>query len=492
MRTTTTDIVTALVDRACDTPSAPYLTTIADGESTTLTFAEAEAAARRSAARLIAEHDVAPGSLIALRPRNDAASVIEFLGAQFAGCGVLMLDPGISERHRTTIARTHGACLILDAGAPAQPVSVGTIDTAVAGSLDATAVVFNTSGSTSVPKAVALPHSAVMANAASFTAHHGLSSIDRILTCLPIHHSNAVNTCLISPLVSGGHSILVPPDGLLDLPRSIMECEPTILSVVPSLLDVLAKIWRYPRAPATLRYVLTAAAPLTAMTVERVRDRIGIRVVQAYGLTETVNFSTTIPVDLSPEDYVDLMVRTATPSVGVALPGVEVTVRDGDGRLLPPGVTGEVCMAGAALMRGYVGDPTATAKVLRDGHFRSGDLGHFERHASIGDLLFLSGRIKNIVKVRGEQVSFEEVEHALRALAGVLDAGCVAVPDVRDGERVVAAICADGASPRELMARMAAEWPRRMVPKDIVIVDEIPRTATGKIVRTELRRRLGL
>lgn len=489
------DLVEVFAARVKDTPDAPYVSALdAGGELETHTFAQIWRAARAAASEFPAP---GRGSLVALVPASDVGSVVALWGALVAGHGVLMLDPAWSQGQRAEIAAAYGASLVDHrtwATREADPVAQQARDSAERPSGDParTALVFNTSGSTGVPKAVALPHTAVLANAHSFTAHHSLSSDVTILSPLPLHHSNAVNTCLMSPLVSGGHSVLIAPSALLDLPRWIRAVQPTIISAVPSVLDALLKVWRGEPMPASVRYALSAAAPLSRDTASALLDRLGLRVVQAYGLSETVNFSTTMPVDLTPEDYRALMVDRPTPSVGVAIQDVALQVCDPAGNPLPHGEIGEVLISGPALMSGYLGAPEETARVLQDGVFRSGDLGYLEQWPGVGALLYLTGRSKNVAKVRGEQVSCEEVEHILRAMPRVDDAGCIIVPDARDGERLLAAVVSDDdAVAAAILAELRSSWPDRIRPQSIVLVDAIPRTVTGKLRREELRLLVG-
>lgn len=490
------DLVEVFAARVKDTPDAPYVSALdAGGELETHTFVQIWRAAQAAASEFPAPESE---SLVALVPASDVCSVVALWGALVAGHGVLMLDPAWSQDQRAEIAAAYGASLVdhrtwttrevdpvvgHQARGPAERPS---------GDPARTALVFNTSGSTGVPKAVALPHTALLANAHSFAAHHSLTSDVTILSPLPLHHSNAVNTCLMSPLVSGGHSVLIAPSALLDLPRWIRAVRPTIISAVPSVLDALLKVWRGEPMPASVRYALSAAAPLSRDTASALLDRLGLRVVQAYGLSETVNFSTTMPVDLTPEDYRALMVDRPTPSVGIAIQDVALQVCDAAGSPLPHGEIGEVLISGPALMSGYLGAPEETARVLQDGVFRTGDLGYLEERPGVGALLYLTGRSKNVAKVRGEQVSCEEVEHILRAMPNVDDAGCIIVPDARDGERLLAAVVSDDdAVAAAILAELRSSWPDRIRPQAIVLVDAIPRTVTGKLRREELRLLVG-
>jgi acyl-CoA synthetase (AMP-forming)/AMP-acid ligase II len=240
--------------------------------------------------------------------------------------------------------------------------------------------------------------------------------------------------------------------------------------------------------PSELRYFVSAAAPLARRTARAVHERLGIRVIQGYGLSETTNFSTTMPTNLAGEAYQRLMLDADIPSIGVALYGNEVEVHRPDGSTARPGEAGEICMRGLNVMRGYAGNDVATTEAFRGGWFHSGDLGSYVDDADTGGRFFMiTGRAKNIAKVAGAAVSLDEMDRVLSGLSGVIDAACVAVPHPLLGEEVIAAIvCRQPVEERDVRAYLRGTFAAAVLPRRIVRVERIARTPTGKLKRAEL------
>jgi acyl-CoA synthetase (AMP-forming)/AMP-acid ligase II len=258
--------------------------------------------------------------------------------------------------------------------------------------------------------------------------------------------------------------------------------------VVPTILEVLSDTWRGAAPPSELAYFVSAAAPLTARTARRVVDRLGVPVIQGYGLTETTNFSTTLPTDLPQDVYRRLVLDADIPTIGSALDGNEMAVLDRDCERLAAGETGEVCMRGHNVMSRYAANPEATEAAFKGGWFHSGDIGYAVEDEATGRTYFvLTGRIKNIAKVSGESVSLEEMDRVLRAAPEVVDAACVALPHRLMGEQIVAAVVLSGAEDGvDLRAHLGETFPPAVLPRRIVRLDSLPRTPTGKIIRREL------
>src|SRR5262249_47574677 len=188
------------------------------------------------------------------------------------------------------------------------------------------------------------------------------------------------------------------------------------------------------RAFPALRYFVSAAAPLHTTTAQAVFDRFGKHVVQGYGLSECMNFATTMPVDLGDDDYRALMLQSTTPPAGHALSGCEVAVGGGEGAMVGAGTAGEVCVRGHSLMSGFLGNPRATAEALRDGWLRTGDLGRWDPGPDGRPLVTITGQLKHIAKCGGIGVALEEVERAVRRSPAVREACCVSRPHRALGE----------------------------------------------------------
>ncbi len=497
---------TALVQRAREHGDAPLLTAVSrNKEETELTYRMADVASRSIAAWLTAEFGGRRGPL-ALAPTNDVPSVLAVLGALRAGFSVLMLGPSDPpERRALQMAAVDALALLHAPGstAPQDPRALvlpdwrsSAVDPRAQSWRDpeiepeADALFFATSGSTAASKIVAQTHRNTVANAEALRRHHSLSDRDRILGCLPIHHVNGMHFTVLGAMMAGAHTVLAESFSPLTYPGLLTTYRPRIASVVPSVLETLVEMWRRPRMPGNFDYFVTAAAPLTAGTARAVVDRLGAKVLQGYGLSETTNFSTTLPSDLSDASYARLMLDTNIPSVGIALPGNDVAVLDGEGSPLPVGEVGEVCIRGLNVMARYAGNEPATKEAFRGDWFHSGDLGYRIEEGG-RDFFVLTGRIKNIAKVAGETVSLEEMDRRLRALPQVRDAACIAVPARFAGERIVAAVVlAQDVDPASLTAPLRAHFPESLLPDRVVALQEIQRTPTGKVLRPQLRSAL--
>src|SRR6185503_19028555 len=164
---------------------------------------------------------------------------------------------------------------------------------------DSAALLFGTSGSTAVSKIVSQSHRNAVVNAYAVSLHHRLRPGDRLLGCLPFHHVNGVHFTLLATLYAGAHAVVLntfDPRTYIDV---IERFRPRLASVVPSLLEVLLDTCGDRALPREFDYFVSAAAPLAARTARAVRNQFRTRVLQGYGLTETTNFSTTVPTDLA-------------------------------------------------------------------------------------------------------------------------------------------------------------------------------------------------
>jgi acyl-CoA synthetase (AMP-forming)/AMP-acid ligase II len=191
-----------------------------------------------------------------------------------------------------------------------------------------------------------------------------------------------------------------------------------------------------------------------------------------YGLTESATRVTYLP----PE-----WLRAKPQSVGRPLRGVQLEIRADDGRVEPPGVVGQVYVRGPNVMQRYLGDPELTASTLESGWLRTGDLGYLDAEGC----LFITGRQKEIIKVAGERISPAEIESVVASHPGVADAAVVGAPDPLLGETVWAYVVPTRGSQglTGVGAYCAARLAPAKVPRKFIVVDRIPRTATGKIRR---------
>jgi long-chain acyl-CoA synthetase len=228
----------------------------------------------------------------------------------------------------------------------------------------------------------------------------------------------------------------------------------------------------------SFRYLIAGGEPLSTQLRTRFEARFGVTICQGYGLTETGPVLNWLrPEDGQPE------------SVGKALPGIEERVVDGDGKPLPAGEAGEIRVRGPNVMKGYFKLPEANARAFdSEGFFRTGDLGRFDSEGN----LYITGRLSDLIIVAGENVYPAEVEGVINAYPGVADCAVLGEPDETRGQVVVAFV-----EPEEGVHFDESEihgWCRRrlaayQVPRRVVVVEHLPRTATGKVVRGELHTR---
>lgn len=494
-------VVAALDDRARHRPTAPYLTTVApDGSRTTVTFAETREISERLAGWLSRECRLRPGQVIGLQPANDLAAAMAILAVLRTGAACLLLSPHDPARRLRAQLESQQAVAVLRSSGVAEAAGVDAVELPDVRSLPdlghrtdrpldpaGDALLFSTSGSTAAAKVVAQSHRNAVTNAEGFRRHHRLQPGDRILGFLPIYHVNGVHSTLLGPIVAGAHVTLAHALDPFGYPQLLRDVRPRIASVVPSALEALLVTWRDGGLPPGFEYFLSAAAPLGAQTARNVFDQLGAKIVQGYGLTETTNFSTTMPPDLSDDDYRRLMLDTDIPPIGVAIHGNEVTVRGPAGEPLAPGQVGEIQVRGHNVMSRYAGNPEATAEAFAGGWFHTGDLGMLRADSATGrEYVVITGRIKNMAKVRGEAVSLEEMERVLRDHPDVTDAACVATPDRLTGEQITVALVAPRGVPADLTDHLRQVFAEAALPSRVVLVDAVPRTPTGKIRRPDL------
>ena len=242
---------------------------------------------------------------------------------------------------------------------------------------------------------------------------------------------------------------------------------------------------------ATLRYAVSAAAPLSIGVVQQASERLGLRIVQGYGLSEVTNFSC-----LMPPNCLDTSTRAgcspgARTSVGSHLPNQEVEIHDGR-EVAPPGVEGEIVIRGHCVMSGYLHHSAATEEVFRGGWFHTGDLGYSFLDDQGRKYIHVSGRIREIAKRSGAMVSLLELDEVLASIPGVADAGSARFANTWVDEEIAALIVRQpgaGLTRESITEHCRRLLPFSAVPKRIEFVEEIPRNASGKISRLEIAER---
>ena len=347
-----------------------------------------------------------------------------------------------------------------------------------------------TSGTTAKPKGVMITHRNAWMNVMDTLVHFHLTVDDRYLWTLPMFHANGWTFVWIITAVGGKHICLpkVEPARVFDL---IRRENVGWLCAAPTVLISLAGASREVRGevPGGV-HVVTAGAPPAAATIERMEGEFGWEVTQVYGLTETSPFLTICeprPEHASRSTSERAVIKALT---GVEMIGAcELRVVDGDGKDVPAdGQTlGEIVARGNVIMQGYYNDPEATKKVMGDGWFHTGDAAvmHPDGYAEIRD------RIKDVIISGGENISSIEVEGVLLRHPAVLEAAIVGLPHEKWGEAPFAyVVLKPGASATEaeLIAFTRDRLAHFKAPHGVAFVDELPKTATGKIQKFVLRK----
>ncbi|HEX9624397.1 MAG TPA: acyl--CoA ligase [Streptosporangiaceae bacterium] len=364
-----------------------------------------------------------------------------------------------------------------DDGPPALFVSEFEVDSKAdfeVGQPDDVAVVLHTSGTTSRPKQVPLLQRNLMATVRTIGEHYQLGSGDVSFCVMPLFHVHGLVASTLATLGSGG-SVIVPrrftPQRFW---RQARQHGATWLSAGPTLHQMILDAADDGGAPTTLRFARSCSSALSPALMERAEAAYGVPMLEAYGMTEASHQMASNP--LPPGARVPGSVGLAT--------GTQIGIAAKDGTLLPEGSTGEVVIRGPGVMTGYAANPTATAEGFYGDWFRTGDLGVLR-----DGYLYLEGRIKELIIRGGENISPVEVEAVLLSHPAVRDAVCFGVGDDKYGELVGAAVTltepvdAEQVDAKQLVEHCRQHLAAFKVPSSITIMDQIPRTATGKVQR---------
>ena len=339
-------------------------------------------------------------------------------------------------------------------------------------------VILYTSGTTAKPKGVMLEENQFDANCTGFLEHLHFTPEDKVIVALPLFHSFG-NIMALALLRSGATLILLKQFQPKTILESIAQHKATILPLVPTIYSFLVQLYaRGGYDVSSLRYCISGGASLPEALLKRVEEGLGVTVIEGYGLTET-----------SPVIAVNTMKDGSVPaSVGPILPNVELEIVDEAGKPVKQGEVGEIRVRGETVMKGYWKKSDATAKTLSaDGWLRTGDLGHMDEK----DRLFISsGRIKDLIIRAGENVSPLAIENALMSHEAIAEVAAIGIANERIGEKVkVFAVLREGtqATEQELKELCRKKLPAFMIPDLFQFMESLPKTATGKILKSELR-----
>jgi long-chain acyl-CoA synthetase len=343
-----------------------------------------------------------------------------------------------------------------------------------------TQVILYTSGTSGKPKGVMLSERNLSSNVSQVVRWAKFDQRDSMLGVMPQFHSFGLTVMTLLPLAVGCKAIYTArfvPGKLVELAK---QHRPTVFVAIPSMYNALLHARHAgPEHFESLRYVVSGGEPLPDKVAGGFLERFGKRINEGYGLTETSPCTNwCLPDEYRPH------------SVGRALPEVEERIVDPQGKVLGPGQDGEIRIKGPNVMKGYYNLPELTAGVFDEhGFFRTGDMGRMDAEG----FLYITGRIKEMLIISGENVFPREIEEVVNHHPLVKDSAVVGLQDPSRGEVPICFVeLKDGAAWDEAAVRAFAreKLPPYKVPREFRVLEMLPRNPTGKIMRRALVERL--
>ena len=344
---------------------------------------------------------------------------------------------------------------------------------------DDTAVVMYTSGTTGKPKGVMLTHQNIISTAEIWSEAMSITDTDRMLISTPLFHCAACHVFMVPVTYKGGTIIIeeaFSPKGTVEL---LQKAEPTIFFGVPAMYTIILNLPEIKKLDlSSLRLFGYGAAPMPYEMVKKLKETFpNVKVQNLYGQTENSPAASTLKDHLALEKI---------GSVGEALPQTKIRVVDEFGETLPTGQVGEIVMSGPQVMKGYLKNEEETRRTIIDGWLYTGDLGKMEDDG----LLYIVDRKKDMINRGGENVYPVEVEEVLYQIPGLFEAAVVGIPHEVLGEVPKAyVVVKEGATLTEedVISYCASNLAKYKVPVEIEFLDELPRNASGKVLKHTLR-----
>jgi long-chain acyl-CoA synthetase len=351
------------------------------------------------------------------------------------------------------------------------------------------ALLLYTGGTTGRAKGVPLSHLNIVSNALQLGIELGPRSGDVYLHVAPMFHSADL---LANPyLLAGAAQVYLPRFSAQAVLEAIRTFGVTVTLMTPTMLIMTLQEPGFGRYDlSSLRQVIYGSSPMAVKWIRKMLERLkDVEVVQAYGLTETSPILTLLPM-AAHEKAVESGADRILKSVGAPVQGVDMKIVDAEGRELPAEAPGEVVVRGPNVIKGYLKRPDADEESFRDGWFHTGDIGRLDRRGT----LTLLDRMKDMIITGGEMVFSAEVEAALYENPKVQECAVIGVPDETYGEALLAAIVpAPGVKPseEELIAHCRGVIGGYKIPRRYVFLDQLPKSAMNKVLKTEVRRIYG-
>jgi acyl-CoA synthetase (AMP-forming)/AMP-acid ligase II len=344
--------------------------------------------------------------------------------------------------------------------------------------MQAAAIIY-TSGTTGSPKGVTLSHNNLVKNTESIIKYLKLTEYDSVLNLLPFYYSYG-NSILHTHLVAGGNVVLqnnmLFPKLILD---EIQKRSVSGFSGVASTYALLlnrANMSDYDLS--SLRYVTQAGGPMPSANIEKIMEILPkAEFYMMYGQTEATARLSYLPPEL---------IVKKLGSIGIPIPGVQLEIRGSNGEITNPGEVGEIYAKGKNIMLGYWKDKKKTEETIINGWLKTGDLAHYDEDG----LIYIDGRSSDMIKTGANRVSPKDIEEVICSINGVVEASAIGVPDEIMGQVIyVYVVLADKCdiTKREILAHCKKELATYKIPKSIEFLEELPKTASGKVKKYLLK-----
>ncbi len=458
---------------------------------TVLTWANIGTRVSRTAAAL-RSLGISQGARVAVLIDDGLQFALTALSLAWLGATLIPINRRLSDSEISWLIHDAGAeLLIVDSGVEHREIELAEKPFVQVGELtlsldcesvellpDTLAVVMYTSGTTGVPKPVPLTWANIQASAVASAINLGLHRDDVWLSVVPLYHIGGLSI-LYRGLIYGTATMLQDGFDVARVCRALTNGV-TLISVVPTMLNRLIATPQFQEAVegSGLRSILVGGGPVNRQDISWCLTH-GIAVLQTYGMTETASQVTTMPFESA---------MTKVGSAGLPVLGAQISIRDDMFEIVPPGVVGTIHVCGPMLMKGYLDRPSENARRFRDGWFDTGDYGSLD---SSGYLTVMTRRDDLIIS-GGENVYPAQVEAVLSQFPGVREAAVFGVVDPEWGQIVAAAVVTDFPINGEEIRRWASsQIAGYKVPRLVFRVDELPRTASGKVQSHKLRERFG-
>jgi long-chain acyl-CoA synthetase len=346
---------------------------------------------------------------------------------------------------------------------------------------DDEAVLIYTSGTSGLPKGVVLTYGNLQSDVDAAIEHAALQHKHRFLGVIPLFHAFGLLATVLAPVQLGSMVVYIARFSPVAMVNAIKEHQLSLVFGVPAMFGAVAQLKNAaPEDFKSVYAIITGGDALPPTIREGFKARFGLPLYEGYGLTET-----------APVVALNVPHAHRPGSVGKMVPGAEVKIADEEGRALAVGEQGEVWLRGPMIMNGYYNLPKETASVLTaDGYFKSGDLGKVDADG----YLYITGRKKDLIIVGGEKAVPREIEETIARHPAVSEAAVVGKKDPSRGEVVVAFVTlkpgasASGDEIREFArTQNLMQW---KVPREIHVLDELPRSPTGKVLKRVLAERV--